>query len=109
MSFVLKFLMLVVSIFVIATSAIGIQYYNKCPALQSDKKMKCNRNFLIFMTVASVLMALVGLFLIRPSKASAGIASNKQSLLKALATETNAKTLNAAEEAIQAAKAAKAV
>lgn len=53
---------LLIGTFGIAATAIGIQYYNKCEKLQDDKAMKRNRNFLIFILVASILATLGFLF-----------------------------------------------
>jgi len=53
---------LLIGIFGVAASAIGIQYYNKCEKLHGEKGMKRNRNFLIFILVASILAMLFFMF-----------------------------------------------
>ena len=53
---------LLIGTFGIAAAAIGIQYYNKCDKLQEDGGMKRNRNFLIFILVASILAMLGFMF-----------------------------------------------
>ena len=51
---------ILIGIFGVAATAIGIQYYNKCDKLHDDAAMKRNRNFLIAIMVMSIL-AMVGL------------------------------------------------
>ena len=53
---------LLIGTFGIAAAAIGIQYYNKCDKLQEDSGIKLNRNFLIFILVASILAMLGFMF-----------------------------------------------
>ena len=50
---------ILIGIFGIAATAIGIQYYNKCKPLHEDAAMKRNRNFLIAIMVMSILAMLV--------------------------------------------------
>jgi len=53
---------LLIGIFGIAATAIGIQYYNKCKTLQEDPAMKRNRNFLIAIMVMSILSMLTFMY-----------------------------------------------
>ena len=66
-------LTILIGILVIAASSIGIQFYNKCNNLQSDKSMKRNRNFLIAILVLAILLivASVGIKGMQMKKASA--------------------------------------
>ena len=52
---------LCITILAIASSSIGIQYYNKCTKIQGDSGMKRNRTFLIVILFFAVLGAVVNM------------------------------------------------
>ena len=53
-----KILLIIASIFAIAACAIGIDCFNKCPTIKTEKKN--NFNFLILCLVVSILSFIVG-------------------------------------------------
>lgn len=55
MDFELIIAAILFAVMVIATSAIGIQFYNNCDSLHGDDKMKQNRNYLIAILVMAIL------------------------------------------------------
>ena len=55
MDFKLIIAAILFAVMVIATSAIGIQFYNNCESLHDDKQMKQNRNYLIAILVMAIL------------------------------------------------------
>lgn len=58
----LFFLMLVCTIFNIASASIGIQYYNKCEKIREQPMMRRNRGFLIAALVLSLLLGPLGIY-----------------------------------------------
>lgn len=55
MDFELIIAAILFAVMVIATSTIGIQFYNNCDSLHGDSKMKQNRNYLIAILVIAIL------------------------------------------------------
>ena len=66
MVFLLKVILFILAVFTLAASAIGIQFYNKAKdKLSKEEGMQRNRNFLIFVLVASILLSFYGIFYLR--------------------------------------------
>ena len=51
----------------IATSAIGIQYYNMCPSLKKDPNMRQNKHFLVGALVTACIST-AGVFLLKDNR-----------------------------------------
>ena len=70
MAFFLKVILFILAVLTLAASAIGIQFYNKAKdKLSKEEGMQRNRNFLIFVLVASILLSFYGIYYLRPRKA----------------------------------------
>jgi len=54
--FALKFALFLVTAALAVTSAIGIQYYNKCPTLKEEEDMERNFWVLVSMLVLGILI-----------------------------------------------------
>lgn len=58
----LFFIMLMSTIFNIASASIGIQYYNKCEKIREQPMMKRNLGFLIAALVLSLILGPLGIY-----------------------------------------------
>mgnify|MGYP001182860933 FL=1 len=62
-AYTVMFLILILAIFGVASSSIGIQYFNKSEKIRSEKPMRKNRIFLIVSIPLYVIFAVAGIFL----------------------------------------------
>lgn len=71
---------LIMSIFLIAVSAIGIECYNNNPDWETSKLRRTNKNFMIVMIVVGILGLFASVFFISSSSRKSALENAKRAI-----------------------------